>query len=227
MAKFVSDKKTYKIETKNNQTFVSIDYNNQDFEENNIKKFKLKNFRAYIVCFVIVHYKKINTLIIIIIILNRLFYINDSLCCSLPLNLTFEDLDTKPPYEIWGTSPTSEDELPKFSSRDEMVGKAKEIRDKNFADNALWPHTGVGVGTVRGQLPDGSPCEATATKLSAIGVTLHENDTVSCKDSHERVGEQYTKTFQKKIENHPTLPDAVKTQDVHEAYKSQKESKKS
>ena len=39
MAQFFVDKKTYKIETKNNQTFVSIDYNNQDFEENNINEY--------------------------------------------------------------------------------------------------------------------------------------------------------------------------------------------
>jgi NADH dehydrogenase/NADH:ubiquinone oxidoreductase subunit G len=36
---FSVDKKSYKIETKNNQTFVSIDYDNQDFEENNIKEY--------------------------------------------------------------------------------------------------------------------------------------------------------------------------------------------
>ena len=41
MAQFFVDKKTYKIETKNNQTFAFIDYNNQDFEENNINEYYL------------------------------------------------------------------------------------------------------------------------------------------------------------------------------------------
>jgi len=39
MVSFSVDKKTYKIETKNNQTFVSIDYKNQNFEENNINEY--------------------------------------------------------------------------------------------------------------------------------------------------------------------------------------------
>ena len=36
---FSVDKKSYKIETKNNQTFVSINHNNQDFEKNNVNKY--------------------------------------------------------------------------------------------------------------------------------------------------------------------------------------------
>jgi NADH dehydrogenase/NADH:ubiquinone oxidoreductase subunit G len=39
MVYFSVDKKSYKIETKNNQTFVSIDYNNQNFEKKNTNKY--------------------------------------------------------------------------------------------------------------------------------------------------------------------------------------------
>ena len=39
MVYFSVDKKSYKIETKNNQTFVSIDDNNQEFEKNNTNEY--------------------------------------------------------------------------------------------------------------------------------------------------------------------------------------------
>ena len=51
MAQIFVDKKTYKIETKNNQTFVSIDYKNQDFGKNNTNEYYPLNSKQPLIDF--------------------------------------------------------------------------------------------------------------------------------------------------------------------------------
>jgi len=53
MVYFYIDKKSYKIETKNNQTFVSVDHNNQDFEENNINEYYHLNSKQPLIDFLL------------------------------------------------------------------------------------------------------------------------------------------------------------------------------
>ena len=83
-------------------------------------------------CFVIVHYKKLNAIIILIVIVIRLFFISDSLCCLEPLKTEA--------LEIWSTSPakpTSEDQLPKYASRDELVQEARKRCEKNLEESSI------------------------------------------------------------------------------------------